>query len=141
MLVVAGSGVLGRYLYLQIPRTRAGEERALAELETEDRALSEQLRSRFRLDEAQLARLETLVAVPSRTGLLGGFVRLVSDDLRLRSALRGFARDCRSVPPAVFRDFERVVRHKATCTAASSSGTECTSSSTTGTCSTSPSRW
>jgi hypothetical protein len=113
MVVVASSGVLGRYLYLQIPRTRAGEERALAELETEDRELSEQLRTRFRLDEDQLGRLDALVAVPERTGLLGGFVRLVTDDLRLRSALRGFARGCRSVPPAVVRDFERVVRQKA----------------------------
>lgn len=113
MVVVATSGVLGRYLYLQIPRTRAGEERALAELEAEDRGLSELLRTRFRLDEAQLARLEALVAVPERGGLLGGFVRLVTDDLRLRSGLRQFARSCRSVPRPVFREFERVVRQKA----------------------------
>jgi hypothetical protein len=113
MIVVASSGVLGRYLYLQIPRTRAGEERALAELENEDRELSAQLRTRFRLDEAQLARLEALVALPERTGLLGGFVRLVTDDLRLRSGLRAFARSCRSVPRNVVREFERVVRQKA----------------------------
>ena len=113
MVVVALSGVLGRYLYLQIPRTRAGEELALAELEAEDRELSGQLRSRFRLDEAQLARLDALVAVPARTGLLGGFVRLVTDDLRLRSGLREFARSCRSVPRPVVRDFQRVVRQKA----------------------------
>jgi len=113
MVVVASSGVLGRYLYLQIPRTRRGEERALAELEAEDRELSDELRTRFRLDEAQLARLDALVALPERTGLLRGFLRLVTDDLRLRSALRAFARGCRSVPPAVVRDFERVVRQKA----------------------------
>lgn len=113
MIVVASSGVLGRYLYLQIPRTRAGEERALAELEAEDQQLSGQLRTRFRLDEAQLARLDALVAIPARTGLLGGFVRLVTDDLRLRSGLRDFARSCRSVPAPVFREFERVVRQKA----------------------------
>lgn len=113
MVIVAASGVLGRYLYLQIPRTRAGEERALAELEAEDRELSGQLRTRFRLDEAQIARLDALVAVPTRVGLLGGFVRLVTDDLRLRTSLRDFARTCRSVPAPVFRDFERVVRQKA----------------------------
>jgi hypothetical protein len=113
MVIVASSGVLGRYLYLQIPRTRAGEERALVELEAEDQALSGQLRTRFRLDEAQLARLDAVVAVPTRVGLLGGFVRLVTDDLRLRSGLRTFAKSCRSVPAPVFRDFERVVRHKA----------------------------
>jgi hypothetical protein len=113
MVVVALSGVLGRYLYLQIPRTRAGEELALAELEAQDRELSAQLRARFRLDEAQLARLDALVAVPQRTGLLGGFVRLVTDDLRLRSGLRRFAQSCRSVPRPVVREFERVVRQKA----------------------------
>jgi hypothetical protein len=113
MVVVASSGVLGRYLYLQIPRTRAGEERALAELEAEDRELSERLRTRFRLDEVQIGRLDALVAVPARTGLLGGLARLLIDDLRLRSGLREFALSCRSVPPPVFRDFEKVVREKA----------------------------
>jgi hypothetical protein len=113
MIVVATSGVFGRYLYLQIPRTRAGEELALAEYEAEDLELSGQLRTRFRLDESQLARLDALVAIPTRTGLLGGFVRLVTDDLRLRSGLRAFAKSCRSVPAPVFREFERVVRQKA----------------------------
>jgi hypothetical protein len=113
MIVVAASGVLGRYLYLQIPRTRAGEERALAELEADDRRLSELLRTRFRLDDAQLTSLDALVAVPGRTGLAGGFVRLLTDDLRLRSGLRRFARECRSVPRPVFREFERTVREKA----------------------------
>ena len=113
MVVVALSGVLGRYLYLQIPRTRAGEERALVELEAEDRELSERLRARFHLDETQLARLDALVGVPGRTGLLGGFARLVADDLRLRSGLRRFARSCRTVPRPVAREFERVVRTKA----------------------------
>jgi hypothetical protein len=113
MIVVALSGILGRYLYLQIPRTRAGEELALAELEAEDRELTAQLRARFRLDETQLARLDALVAVPERSGLLAGFVRLVTDDLRLRSGLRRFARSCGSVPRPVVREFERVVRQKA----------------------------
>ncbi len=113
MVIVASSGVLGRFLYMQIPRTRAGEERALVELEAEDRELSAQLRTRFRLDEAQIVRLDSLVAIPTRVGLVGGFVRLVADDLRLRSGLRGFARSCRSVPAPVFREFERVVTQKA----------------------------
>jgi len=113
MIMVAASGVLGRYLYMQIPRTRAGEERALTEIEAEDRELSEQLRTRFRLHEAQLARLDALVGAPSPAGLLGGLVRLVTDDLRLRSGLRAFSRGCREVPRPVVREFERVVRQKA----------------------------
>ena len=113
MIVVASSGVLGRYLYLQIPRTRAGEELALAELEKQDGELSERLRARFSLSDLQLAELDALVRIPSRTGLLGGFLRMLTDDLRLRKGLRDFARGCRSVPRPVFQEFERVVRQKA----------------------------
>jgi hypothetical protein len=113
MILVASSGVLGRYLYLQIPRTRAGEELALAELEKQDHELSERLRARFSLTESQVAELDALVAVPARTGLLGGFVRMLTDDRRLRAGLRDFARGCRSIPAPVFLEFERVLRQKA----------------------------
>lgn len=115
MILVVSSGVIGRYLYLQIPRTRAGEELALAELERLDRQLADSLRTRFRLSEAQLARLDEVAADPTtpRVGLLRGMVRIVVDDVRLRSRLRDFARSCRSVPRPVFEEFERVVRQKA----------------------------
>ena len=53
------------------------------------------------------------MAVPERTGVLAGLLRILLDDLRLRSGLRRFARSCRSVPTPVFREFERVVRDKA----------------------------
>ena len=113
MVLVALSGVLGRFLYLQIPRTRAGEELALAELEAEDRDLSQTLRSRFGLDEGQLGALDAIVAVPKRAGLLGGLWQILVGDLRVRSGLRAFARGCGTVPRPVFADFERVVRQKA----------------------------
>jgi hypothetical protein len=113
MLVVAASGVLGRFLYLQIPRTRAGEELALAELEAQDRELSLTLRTRFGLDERQLGSLDAIVAVPGRTGLVAGLFQMMAGDLRLRSGLRAFAAGCRGVPRPVFAEFERVVRQKA----------------------------
>ena len=113
MIVVASSGVLGRYLYLQIPRTRAGEALALVEIERQDRELSQRLRAGFGLDDAQLERIDALVAVPERSGLALGFVRMVVGQLRLRKALAEFARGCRSVPRPLFRDFERVVQQKA----------------------------
>jgi hypothetical protein len=114
MIVVASSGVLGRYLYLQIPRTRAGEALVLDQLERQDRELSERLRTRFGLGEEQLARLDAVVdTVPSRVGLLRGLLRIVVDDIRLRARLRAFARSCGSVPRPLFREFQRVVRHKA----------------------------
>lgn len=113
MIVVASSGVLGRYLYLQIPRTRAGEALALAELEEQDRELSQRLRSGFGLGDAELGRIDALVAMPERTGLVTGFFRMLVGQIRLRAELARFARGCRGVPRALHNEFERVVRQKA----------------------------
>ncbi len=113
MIVVASSGVLGRYLYLQIPRTRAGEALALVEIEKQDLELSQRLRSGFGLDDAQLQRIDALVAVPERSGLALGFARMVLGQLRLRAALAEFARGCRGVPRPLYQEFERVVQQKA----------------------------
>lgn len=113
MILVATSGVLGRYLYLQIPRTRAGEALALADIERLDLELTDRLRSGFGLGDAQLSRIDALVAVPERTGLVAGFLRMVVGQLRLRAELAAFARGCRGVPRPLYREFERVVQQKA----------------------------
>lgn len=114
MIAVAGSGVLGRYLYLQIPRNRAGEALNVAELERLDERLSERLRTEFRLDARSLERLDALSAAPAgRSGLVSGLFRVLVDDLRLRRRLGEFARASQGVPRPLFREFERVVRQKA----------------------------
>ena len=61
MIAVALSGVFGRYLYLQIPRTRGGDERTLADVEAEGRILSERLRE-LGMTEETLAELEAIAA-------------------------------------------------------------------------------
>ena len=113
MVIVASSGVLGRYLYLQIPRTRAGEALALAEIEKQDLGLTQRLRAGFGLGDAELGRIDALVAVPERTGLLAGLARMLVGQLRLRAELSRFARGCRGVPRELQAEFERVVRQKA----------------------------
>lgn len=114
MVAVAASGILGRYLYLAIPRTRAGEELTLRELEKLDGNLSARLRSEFRLDDKQLARLEALASpADGGRGLLRGLLGLIVDDLRLRRRLHRFARQCPTVPRALLSNFKRVVREKA----------------------------
>jgi hypothetical protein len=115
MVAVALSGVMGRYLYLQIPRTRAGEELTLDELRRLDERLGERLRREFALSPELLARFQGLAAPPKPRGLLRGLLLLALDDLRLRGRLREFARHCRAVPPRVFHEFEGVLRQKALC--------------------------
>jgi hypothetical protein len=113
MVVVATSGVLGRFLYMQIPRTRAGEELTLAELVEQDRKLGEALVRSFGLDEASLARLDALAATRSGVGLVHGLLRLPLDALQLHRGLLGFERECPFVPRILLREFRRVLRAKA----------------------------
>jgi hypothetical protein len=114
MILVATSGLLGRYLYLQIPRTRAGEALALAELESLDRGLAERLRVGFRLSEAALARLDALAATDSgRRGLLVGLFRLPIEDLRLRRRLAAFTHSLSGLPRPLLRELRQVARQKA----------------------------
>ena len=115
MMAVALSGVMGRFLYLQIPRTRAGEELSLSEVQGLDQSLSEQLRRDFRLSEAALLRLNGLSAPPEaeRRGLRRGLLGLLFGNRELRRDLRAFAQECRTVPRGVFREFERVALQKA----------------------------
>lgn len=57
MVVVVASGVLGRYIYLQIPRTRAGDEVSLEELSRQDEQLAERLREDFGIESDAVDRL------------------------------------------------------------------------------------
>jgi hypothetical protein len=114
MVVVATSGILGRYLYRQIPRTRAGEELNLAEAERVDAQLTLRLRGEFHLDDAAIARLEALATgPPAQAGLLVTLGRIVAHDLAEKARLGAFARGFRDVPRSVHREFVRVVRQKA----------------------------
>jgi hypothetical protein len=58
MVIVAASGVLGRFLYLQIPRRRSGDELSLQEVRAESAMLAGRLRSEFGLDQEAIDRLD-----------------------------------------------------------------------------------
>lgn len=60
MIAVAGSGVLGRYLYLQIPRNRRGDELTLQEIDAMNRRFNEDLQEELFLDEDKIARMEEM---------------------------------------------------------------------------------
>ena len=60
MIAVALSGVLGRYIYAQIPRGIQGNELSLQEVENMDKELSLTLTEKFRLDEYQIKRLQAI---------------------------------------------------------------------------------
>jgi hypothetical protein len=115
MVVVAGSGVLGRFLYLQIPRRRSGDELGLEEAEGEIERLGSELRDRFGVSASAMERLDEIARrhAPAATGLLALLLRLPVDGARLRLDLARAMPVGENLPPAAARALRRVVRQRA----------------------------
>ncbi len=90
MVAVAVSGVLGRYLYKQIPRNLQGDTLSLEALSKADEMLADDLRSNFAFTTADLEALRTLASGPSTaTGGLGrALLQSLFGDLMLPLRLR-----------------------------------------------------
>ena len=119
MIVVALSGVMGRYLYQQVPRRRSGDELTLAET----RKLSEEL-DRHLTEDLGLApeRLEELEALArgdagdagERRGALRVLLALPWQSLALRARVRRFTSDLGQLPEATARELRRSLVRKVT---------------------------
>ncbi|MGQ7869500.1 hypothetical protein [Sunxiuqinia sp. sy24] len=69
MVAVVFSGIIGRYIYLQIPRTIEGRELSLVELDQKKVVLNNQLKAKHQLDEQVINQILTAVkARPTREG-------------------------------------------------------------------------
>ena len=118
MVVVALSGVLGRYLYRQIPRARTGDELSLRQAEEEEEGLGRWLRD-LGVSDAELERLDEIANQGAsddstrNSGLVALLFRLPLDDLRLRWRLRSFRRGLHGIPPGLRRRAARVAGRKA----------------------------
>lgn len=89
MMVVWSSGIVGRYLYARIPRSKAGIELTLDEIATRRKALLEQIAKTTGLDVELIEQTLTSDQAPvGRPGIWGTLMRLVSDDLARRRATR-----------------------------------------------------
>lgn len=78
MIAVAGSGIVGRYLYLQIPRNRRGDELSLSQILSLDERFSRDIQETLQLDPAAIAQLDRLIAawVGKKRGLLISSLRM-----------------------------------------------------------------
>jgi hypothetical protein len=100
MMVVWASGIVGRYLYARIPRSKAGIELTLEEIGTRRQALLEQIAKHTGIDIALIEQTLAADRVPAgRIGIWGTFTRLVTDDLARRRAARRLRRLCESGGP------------------------------------------
>jgi hypothetical protein len=93
MLIVALSGVVGRYVYVHIPRNRSGLEIGAEELAQQRRQLLMQLTEVTGLESDVVQ--STLAAEPvtdARLGLLPSLWRMVQDDFRRRRGIQALRR-------------------------------------------------
>lgn len=89
MMLVWLSGLVGRYLYARIPRTRAGVELTLDEIAARRAALLAQISQHSGLDRATIeTALLPAVSSARRTGIWGTLVRMIADDFARRAAER-----------------------------------------------------
>jgi hypothetical protein len=96
MLAVVASGVVGRYLYIQIPKTMQGQEMSEGEMTRESETLRETLLQTSGLAPADLDRMESLVLARGgkrHAGILGSLLDGLTFDLHRRRQLRLFQQE------------------------------------------------
>ncbi|GAB4376467.1 MAG: hypothetical protein Kow0062_16790 [Acidobacteriota bacterium] len=96
MLVVALSGIVGRYLYVRIPRGVSGLAASREEIARLRDAMLAELAGRTGMSADELSRaLMVSEPAPPRLGIVATFTRLIRDDLRRRRAARRLVREWR----------------------------------------------
>jgi hypothetical protein len=97
MAMVAASGIVGRYLYTHIPRSRAGVELSRDEVAAERRALLTEIAAASGLDPMAVeSALSVVRRGPAPGGLFGTLRGLLADDLARRRALASLERRLRA---------------------------------------------
>jgi hypothetical protein len=83
MIAVALSGIIGRYLYLQIPRTIAGNELSLQDVQNLNSQLMDNIKGKFELESREIDQMETELYPPlnKEAGLLTIIIALIISDI------------------------------------------------------------
>lgn len=93
MLTVSLSGMVGRYLYTRIPRSRNGLELSRDECASQRLAMVTEISAALRLDPVRVSRtLDATIDPSPGRGVLGVLRRLMLDDLRRALAIRDLHR-------------------------------------------------
>lgn len=97
MIVVCASGVVGRFLYVRIPRSASGLELTVEEIATERRRLLAEVAAATGLPEAQIEALLQSDPLPyDGLGLAATIRQMVRDEMARWRAVRALRRLCES---------------------------------------------
>lgn len=112
MAVVCASGIVGRYLYVHIPRGRNGVEMTMEEVGAERRSLVDAIARESGIPAVEIERRLLVGGGSSSSGNpLAVVVRMVRDDLARRRAASSFGRGL-GLHPAVARAAVRLARRE-----------------------------
>lgn len=116
MLIVWLSGLVGRYLYTRVPRSRAGLELTHDEIAAERKRLVDTIVAQTGLEPAVLDRVLAVRPIGPDHGGLATLRRLAADDLERRRALHAFRamleRRGGTVSSRMVRDAVRLARRE-----------------------------
>jgi len=93
MITVSLSGILGRYLYTQIPRNIQGKELSLSEVEKYKESLNQKMTKKYGLEPAQISTIENLLSRKTNSlsaSILSDMIRPFSQR-KLTQKLKTFA--------------------------------------------------
>jgi len=98
MVAVALSGVLGRYIYVQIPHNFIGDELSLNEVEQQKETINNQIEDKFKITEKLIARLEQITngKMHKERNLLILLFSMIKDDLTRKRKLKKVVRETAS---------------------------------------------
>ncbi len=117
MSAVVLSGLIGRYLFVQIPRGIQGNELTMAELATENEKLAVALRTQYGFDTGFIKRIDAIALPPKQSGRMkaGDVLKFfVVNDLTRRSKLRALYGhlQAKQFPPEVIRRLRRIANKR-----------------------------
>lgn len=99
MMIVVASGIVGRYLYVRIPRSRSGVELTLGEVRQQRERLIGDLLERTKLPRAELERLlEPARPTEAAPGIVRALLSMLQGDIARWRAGRALRRRWRSDP-------------------------------------------
>jgi len=112
MLVVCSSGIVGRYLYVRIPRSQSGVASSREEVASERRALITEIAAATGLDPFSVERTLAVSGPAASIGITRTLLHLMSDDItrwRLTRTLRRRLRSVKGGKPLDKQIVDRVV--------------------------------
>jgi len=120
MLLVSLSGIVGKYLYLRIPRSRSGLELTRDEIEDKRRGLIRDIARTATVDPEEIeSSLDALSTARKRSGLVGAALSLIVNDVArwrslrvLRSRWADPGPDGRALPKATVKRMIRLARRE-----------------------------